>query len=83
MAFLLYADKSPLSTAGKQKGYLIVARLLNLDCDIRNGNGFGGGMVVGWLPIVSSMYMIDVWLADEFEVSGRPWCRTGRKNDLR
>ncbi|KAH9161604.1 hypothetical protein EDB89DRAFT_2080510 [Lactarius sanguifluus] len=30
----------------------VVARCANLPTTIRNGNGFGGGRVVGWLPIV-------------------------------
>ena len=33
-------------------GYPIVARKRNIDVDIQNGNGVGGGSVVGWLPIV-------------------------------
>jgi len=33
-------------------GYPVVARCANLPTDIRNGNGVGGGRVVGWLPIV-------------------------------
>ncbi len=31
----------------------MVVRCANLLVDIRNGNGVGGGQVVGWLPIVS------------------------------
>lgn len=31
-----------------------MARCANLPVEIRNGDGFGGGEVVGWLPIVSS-----------------------------
>jgi hypothetical protein len=48
----VYADKSKLSTFGTQKGYPVIARCANLPVEIRNGNGLGGGRVVGWLPIV-------------------------------
>jgi hypothetical protein len=30
----------------------VVARCANLPSGLRNGNGLGGGRVVGWLPIV-------------------------------
>ncbi len=52
VAFILYADKTRLSSFGSQKGYPIVARLANIDAEIRNGDGYGGGQVVGFLPIV-------------------------------
>ena len=48
----VYADKSKLSSFGTQKGYPVIARCANLPVEIRNGNGLGGGRVVGWLPIV-------------------------------
>jgi hypothetical protein len=32
-----------------------MAHLANLPADIRNGEGIGGGQVVGWLPIVSEL----------------------------
>lgn len=54
LCFILYADKTKLSSFGAEKGYPIVARIANLPVHIRNSNGFGGGQVVGWLPIVSS-----------------------------
>ncbi|KAA1476942.1 hypothetical protein DENSPDRAFT_758082, partial [Dentipellis sp. KUC8613] len=50
---LLYADKTRLSSFGGAKGYPVVARIVNLPSHIRNGNGVGGGRVVGWIPIVS------------------------------
>ena len=53
LAFILYADKTRLSSFGTQKGYPIIARLANLPSEVRNGNGYGGGIVVGLLPIVS------------------------------
>jgi len=49
--FILYADKTRLSSFGTEKGYPIMARIANLPVDIRNGEGIGGGQVVGWLPI--------------------------------
>ncbi|EIW74668.1 hypothetical protein CONPUDRAFT_67069, partial [Coniophora puteana RWD-64-598 SS2] len=51
-AFILYADKSVLSSFGTQKGYPVVARCANLPAKLRNSTGPGGGQVVGWLPIV-------------------------------
>ncbi|KAG1838310.1 hypothetical protein F4604DRAFT_1997251 [Suillus subluteus] len=52
LAFVLYADKTRLSSFGTARGYPVVARLANLPVDIRNGQGVGSGYVVGWLPIV-------------------------------
>ncbi|KAG1738055.1 hypothetical protein EDD22DRAFT_982336 [Suillus occidentalis] len=52
LAFVLYADKAKLSSFGHAKGYPIVARCANLPAAVRNGEGLGGGRVVGWLPIV-------------------------------
>ncbi|KAG2110154.1 hypothetical protein BD769DRAFT_1630365 [Suillus cothurnatus] len=52
LTFILYADKTKLSTSGTAKAYPVVARLANLPTDIRNGEGIGGGYVVGWLPVV-------------------------------
>ncbi|KAH9885840.1 hypothetical protein C8Q73DRAFT_659190, partial [Cubamyces lactineus] len=49
---ILYADKTKLSSFGTAKGYPVIARCGNLPADIRNGDGPGGGRVVGWLPIV-------------------------------
>ncbi|KAF8120295.1 hypothetical protein EV363DRAFT_1191298 [Boletus edulis] len=51
-AFILYADRTRLSSHGSVKGYPVVARCANLPADIRNGERYGGGCVVGWLPIV-------------------------------
>ncbi|KAF7980011.1 hypothetical protein HWV62_40118 [Athelia sp. TMB] len=53
LCFCLYADKTKLSSFGTEKGYPIMARIANLPVHIRNGNGVGGGQVVGWLPIVA------------------------------
>jgi hypothetical protein len=52
LALILYADKTRLSSFGTAQGYPVVARCANLPASIRNGNGIGGGRVVGWLPIV-------------------------------
>ncbi|KAG2363654.1 hypothetical protein BDR07DRAFT_1450592 [Suillus spraguei] len=52
LTFILYADKTKLSTSGTAKAYPVVAWLANLPTDIRNGEGIGGGYVVGWLPVV-------------------------------
>ncbi|KAG2746427.1 hypothetical protein P692DRAFT_20739914 [Suillus brevipes Sb2] len=52
LAYILYADKTKLSSFGTAKGYPLYARLANLPTAIRNRRGEGGGYVVGWLPIV-------------------------------
>ncbi|KAG0696432.1 hypothetical protein DFH29DRAFT_984614 [Suillus ampliporus] len=44
--FILYADKTRLSSHGTVKGYPVVVRCANLPVDIRNGEGIGGGRVV-------------------------------------
>ncbi|KAG2029665.1 hypothetical protein BDR03DRAFT_880244 [Suillus americanus] len=51
LCFILYADKTKLSTHGTVKGYPVMVRCANLPVHIRNGEGIGGGRVVGWLPI--------------------------------
>ncbi|KAG0692969.1 hypothetical protein DFH29DRAFT_985615 [Suillus ampliporus] len=51
-AFILYADKTHLSSAGTVKAYPVIARCGNLLVNIRNVDGPGGGRLVGWLPIV-------------------------------
>ncbi|KAG1730131.1 uncharacterized protein EDB91DRAFT_1239146 [Suillus paluster] len=52
LAFILYADKAKLSLFGRAKGYPVVAHCANLPIVVWNGEGLGGGRVVGWLPIV-------------------------------
>ncbi|KAG1906807.1 uncharacterized protein F5891DRAFT_1238949 [Suillus fuscotomentosus] len=52
LAFILYTDKVKLSLFGRAKGYPVIAWCANLPVAIRNGEGLGGGRVVGWLPIV-------------------------------
>jgi hypothetical protein len=52
---IMYADKSKISSFGTVKGYPVVVRCANLPVEIRNSKQIGGGTVVGWLPIVSSI----------------------------
>ncbi|KAJ6554445.1 hypothetical protein B0H19DRAFT_1294201 [Mycena capillaripes] len=52
VCYVIYADKSKLSTFGTQKAYAVVARLANIKIGIRNSTQFGGGQVVGHQPIV-------------------------------
>ncbi|KAL4079739.1 hypothetical protein J3A83DRAFT_4185702 [Scleroderma citrinum] len=50
--FILYADKTKLSSHGTVKGYPIVVQCANLPVDIQNSQNVGGGCVVGLLPII-------------------------------
>ncbi|KAJ7447224.1 hypothetical protein FB451DRAFT_1343439 [Mycena latifolia] len=50
--FIIYADKAKLSSFSTQKGYPIVARLANVVVSLRNSTDWGGGQVVGWLPVI-------------------------------
>ncbi|KAJ3555947.1 hypothetical protein NM688_g2296 [Phlebia brevispora] len=50
VCFIVYSDKTHLSSLGSETGYPVMARILNLDVDIRNGYGPAGGQVIGWLP---------------------------------
>ncbi|KAI0366900.1 hypothetical protein BV20DRAFT_1093373 [Pilatotrama ljubarskyi] len=52
LVYTLYADKTRLSSFGSKKGYPIIARINNLPVEIRNSSGYGGGQVMGFLPIV-------------------------------
>ena len=52
--FIIYADKTKLSSFGTEKGYPVLVRCAQLPIEIRNGTGIGGGALVGWLPLVSS-----------------------------
>ncbi|KAK7682341.1 hypothetical protein QCA50_014546 [Cerrena zonata] len=53
VCYILYIDKSRLSSFGTAKAYPVIARLANLRTKIRNGRGIGRGQFVGWFPIVS------------------------------
>ena len=37
-------------------GFPVYARVGNLDVDICNSDGIGGGELVGWLPIVGQKF---------------------------
>ncbi|KAK0219569.1 hypothetical protein EDD85DRAFT_924068 [Armillaria nabsnona] len=52
LAYILYAGKTRLSSFGTEKGYPVVACIANLPDAICNGKTWGGGTVVGWLPVV-------------------------------
>lgn len=54
LGYTLYADKTRLSSFGSQKGYPIMARIVNLPPELRNSDKYGGMQVVGFLPIVST-----------------------------
>jgi hypothetical protein len=58
LGIILWADKDKLSSFGTQKGHPVVARLANLDGEIRNGVSFGGGRIVGLIPIVGPVSRI-------------------------
>ncbi|KAF6755026.1 hypothetical protein DFP72DRAFT_1068157 [Ephemerocybe angulata] len=51
-AIIFYADKTKLSSMGTRKGYPVYVCCANLPAHIRNGEGIGGRILVGWLPIV-------------------------------
>ncbi|KAI5985802.1 hypothetical protein EDC04DRAFT_2873644 [Pisolithus marmoratus] len=53
--FILYANKTQLLSHGTVKGYPVVAHCANLPVHIRNGEQYGGGCIVGWLPIVPEL----------------------------
>ncbi|KAG2103998.1 uncharacterized protein F5147DRAFT_580146, partial [Suillus discolor] len=50
--FILYADKTRLSSHGTVKAYPVVVQCTNLPIGIWNSKGIGGGRIVGWLPII-------------------------------
>ncbi|KAF6755045.1 hypothetical protein DFP72DRAFT_1123733 [Ephemerocybe angulata] len=52
LCFILYSDKTQLSSFGKAKAWPVYARIANLPTKIRNGTGLGGGRIVGWLPVL-------------------------------
>lgn len=53
LGITLYADKTNLSSFGTTQAYPIMAQLVQLPQDVRNGKGLGATQVVGWIPIVS------------------------------
>ncbi|KAK0464022.1 hypothetical protein IW261DRAFT_1575532 [Armillaria novae-zelandiae] len=52
VCYIIYADKTQLSSFGTVQGYPVIVRLGNLPSYICNGQGVGGGRVIGWLPII-------------------------------
>ncbi|KDQ57149.1 hypothetical protein JAAARDRAFT_47794 [Jaapia argillacea MUCL 33604] len=52
IGIILWSDKGLLSSFGGRKGYPVVAQCANLPSTICNSEGFGGGRLVGWLPIL-------------------------------
>ncbi|KAF8547098.1 hypothetical protein OG21DRAFT_1527385 [Imleria badia] len=51
-AFILYADKTWLSSFGTVKAYPVITQCGNLPVELRNGKGVNGGRLIRWLPIV-------------------------------
>jgi hypothetical protein len=69
----LYVDKSVASSFGTKKLYPVIARLANLPRDIRNGNGIGGGRVVGLIPVVNVIPFAESALINSmFQVEEKP-----------
>ncbi|KAI6140894.1 hypothetical protein BKA82DRAFT_30907 [Pisolithus tinctorius] len=54
-AFIIYANKMQLSSHGTVKGYPVVVHCANLPVHVHNGEQYGSGCVVGWLPIVPEL----------------------------
>ncbi|KAK0443415.1 uncharacterized protein EV420DRAFT_1484941 [Desarmillaria tabescens] len=52
ICYIIYADKTWLSSFGTVQGYPVIVRLGNLPSNIHNGQDVGGGCIIGWLPIV-------------------------------
>ncbi|KAJ8688724.1 hypothetical protein PTI98_013483 [Pleurotus ostreatus] len=52
LLLIVYADKTRLLTFGTAKGYPVVARVGNVILNLRNGDGPGGGFMIGWLPVM-------------------------------
>ena len=38
-----------------EQGYPVIMRITNVESHIRNGEGHGGGIVVGFLPLVRTL----------------------------
>ncbi|KAF8145632.1 hypothetical protein K438DRAFT_2097334 [Mycena galopus ATCC 62051] len=69
VCWIVYADKSKLSSFGTQKAYAVVARLGNIRADIRNSTRFGGGQIVGHQPIPAfSNFKNIVWHAAMYKL---------------
>ncbi|KAH9009318.1 hypothetical protein EDB85DRAFT_1903138 [Lactarius pseudohatsudake] len=93
LCFILYADKSKLSSFGSEKAYPVIAHCANLPTEIRNSNsGVGGGRIVGWLPDIPETaadsgkpkfinFKCDVWCYAATGVSPT-WTAKGHFDDL-
>lgn len=66
----LYADKTRLSSFGTEKGYPVMARIVNLPVKMRNGDGIGGARVVRWLPVVRRIVFRPTWNLFPFIIVG-------------
>ncbi|KAF9039133.1 hypothetical protein BJ165DRAFT_1531244 [Panaeolus papilionaceus] len=55
LGLILYADTTLLSSFGTEKGHPVILHCANLPSEIRNSDGIGGGIVVGWLPMLESI----------------------------
>ena len=55
--FIIYADKAKLSSFGTEKAYPAIARLANIAGGLRNSDQWGGGQVVGSLPVVCHLLL--------------------------
>ncbi|KAG1802204.1 uncharacterized protein HD556DRAFT_1196826, partial [Suillus plorans] len=53
LCFIVYANKTRLSSHSTVKGYPVMVHCANLLVGIRNGEGISSGCVIGLLPIVS------------------------------
>jgi len=62
----LYADKTRLSSFGMEKGYPVMARIVNLPVGVRNSDGIGGARVVGWLPVVRPRQLTSIKYDDHY-----------------
>ena len=58
LGIILFSDESKVSSFGTLQAYPVIARIANLESGIRNGRGFGGGCVVGFLPKVGSNMIV-------------------------
>ena len=47
-------------------GYPVIAKIANLPSEISNGQGLGGGSVVGWLPIVCYLFFLCKIISNNF-----------------
>lgn len=64
LAYIIYSDKSKLSTFRTQKAYSVMAKLAQLSSWIRNGNGIGGAQIIGWLDVASFNFLPTDFMPD-------------------